>query len=165
MLSRIAALAIGAAVAVLAIFAAGQQVVVAQGNPLSRATGSGFAVLPRDQVNLYGDASIPDNGEFVLYIVPSDRVLVILPSSNGYVPLKDHTSLAGEIDLVERLNGRDTTKARVLGQSGVSPAYLGPAPSDGIGWKFRPGSLVVLKNQPGSLRQCSWSIFGYLTPL
>jgi len=128
--------------------------------PYNRVAGSGFPVHPRDMVQLLGSATIPGNSEIVLYSVPTDRWLVVVPKDGMQFGVGTSTAAV----VYERFNGSDTKRADVTG-GGTNPMLSGPYESDGLGWAFQPGSQIILRSAGSSNSDLSWSLFGYLTTL
>jgi len=166
MLSRTAALVVGVALAVFAFLATTQQAATAQAAPALTAR-YGYPPHPRDMVQIYGEQHISAGGEHLIYTVPSDRWLVVVPKFDG-----DHYSSVGVYShstdgrVVERFGGTDSEKAHTIINTWERPQRQGPSRSDGIGWTFKPGSQILIRNvNPSSNDTFRWSIFGYLTPL
>jgi hypothetical protein len=165
---------VGIAAALVCVVAMGQVSVSRATTPtaaIAPAKGLGYP-HPSDMVHFTsatlppGDlvVSIPVGGEHEVFTVPSDRWLVLLPTSaNGSskVAFQDQGG-GGYAWLFEDLNGSYTPKA-----NGGGSGSGGAGPSGwAVGWTFRPGSRVVLKNiGTGGASSVAYNFFGYLTGL
>jgi len=130
--------------------------------PYNRVAGPGFAVHPRDMVQIYGTATLNPQAEQVVYTVPTDRWLVIVPNTNMNSLPRVGIGVYRAV-VFERSSGTDTERA-TGGEN--TPSSFGPASTDGIGWSFSPGSQLVLKNLNQSGAETAyWNMFGYLTTL
>lgn len=159
--------------------------VVAMGQvSISRATTPTSAIAPakgignphpRDMVQLrWTDdpndppVTLSPGGSLTVFDVPSDKWLVLLPSvgpgsPSGGVPI-GIGGPGGNADLFEFFNGVYNFKARADSSAGGA---LGRGPiTDTVGWTFRPGSSVVIRNLDTTYpATVSYNFFGYLTDL
>ncbi len=157
--------AAGLVVGLLVLLVAAHEIGEADAQQLgqyNRVAGSGFPVHPRDMVQIYGTASLEPLAEQVVYTVPTDRWLVIVPCTNmNGLPRVGIGVYRAEV--FERSSGTDTKRAT---GGDNTPSSFGPAASDGLGWAFAPGSQLVLKSiNPSVAETVFWNMFGYLTTL
>src|SRR5258705_8698868 len=108
-----------------------------------------FSLEPTSQI------SLPPGASFTVFTVPDDRWLTITGVSGSYAN--------GPYPYwIEELNGAVTEKGPFLGnEMPASPASCGGA----IGWTFRPGSTVVVKNLDPTITALihSYALIGYLS--
>jgi hypothetical protein len=114
----------------------------------------------KDIVNLFffeptSQISVPPGASFTVFTVPNDRWLTITGVSGSYA--------TGPFPFwSEELNGAVTEKGQFLGnEMPASPASCGGA----IGWTFRPGSTVVIRNDDPTTTALiySYALIGYLS--
>jgi hypothetical protein len=167
---------VGIVAALVCVVAMGQ-VSVSRATTPTAAITPGYGIgnpHPRDMVRFSSWTStnlphvnIPANGEHEVFSVPADRWLVLLPnlgtsSTTGGCAFDDGGG-GSTVSLQEDLNGSYTVMA-TRGSSEAGKNSQGPA-SSVIGWTFRPGSRVVLKNEDPIIANVRYNFFGYLTGL
>jgi len=119
-----------------------------------------FPTHPRNMVQLTGQHSFLSGAVEVLYTVPLDRWLVIVPTHDGSAGIAAEVP-AGLI-LQERLNGETQRKtSSLLLDPSILIPVSGPDSANALGWTFRPGSQVELFNVSKLNQMAKWSVFGY----
>lgn len=166
-------LLVGSGAALLCTMAMSQVSVSRATTPMAAiAPGSGIGnPHPRDMQHFWSHGTSPSpiqlgpGEEIELFIVPTDRWLVIV-NNGGW----DQSGLGvwcdqgGLTALAADEGGLLVEKAR---DSFGATASLAAGPlTDSMGWTFKPGSRVVIKNMHPSIQvQVQYNLFGYLTSL
>lgn len=109
--------------------------------------------FPEEMVNVLNVSVVPPGGTGVLYSVPTDQWLVVT-AVGGQV-------FNSNVDLCEDLGGVLTVK---VGTVNLHTVPVVPVDGQGpIGWAFRPGSNVVLRNPgPQAAGINGFTMLGYL---
>jgi len=127
-------------------------------------TGSSWGPPKKDIVNVFFDFSaqgggwptIPPNGSYVVYSVPSDRWLTVTGAWAN----------AQYCVWAEDLNGVVTPKGNATGYGAATSDAPRRTPQEcggAVGWTFRPGSKVVLQTAGPDSTVPVCSLVGYLS--
>jgi hypothetical protein len=129
---------------------------------------------PEDQVHLFTESQVAANSDYLVYEVPFDRWLVVVPQAKAVFPMDG--SLAAPsmgiesstaLPIFEDLNGDFVELGRCAkywanaGYESGAPASPGP-----LGWVLAPGSRLVIRNSnPSQTSYVKVDLFGYLAPV